>query len=109
MKTPFVIALVLAAGLQLSTTASAQPQPGRGRASGRPVREAWAKLTPDERTKLRGAHRSAVADPSVQAARERMQAARKQYHDSMRAALLKADPSVQPILEKLPTPPEKNP
>ena len=102
------MAVIFAAGLQLSTTASAQPQSGHVRANGRPVREAWAKLTSDERTKLRGAHRSAVADPNVQAARERMQAARKQYHDSMRAALLKADPSVQPILEKLPTPPEKN-
>jgi len=102
MKIKFLMALVLVAGLQFSTNASAQPRPGQGRAGARPMREAWSQLSPDEKAKLRGARQSALSDPSVQASRERMREARRQFHDSMRSAMMKADPTVQPILEKLP-------
>ncbi len=60
-----------------------------------------ANLTEDERTRLRAAHEKAMADPAVQAAREKLKQARREFRDVMRPALLKADPSVQAILDKL--------
>ena len=60
-----------------------------------------ANLSEDERTRLRAAYQKALQDPTVQAAREKMKQARREFREVMRPALLKADPSVQPILEKL--------
>jgi Spy/CpxP family protein refolding chaperone len=60
-----------------------------------------ANLTEDERTRLRAAHEKAMADPAVQAAREKLKQARREFREVLRPALLKADPSIQPILDKL--------
>jgi Spy/CpxP family protein refolding chaperone len=60
-----------------------------------------ANLTEDERARLRAAYQKASQDPTVQAAREKLKQARREFREVMRPALLKADPSVQPILEKL--------
>ena len=45
-----------------------------------------------------------MQDPSVQAAHDKMRAAHEEFRDAMRAAMLKADPSIQPILDKIPAP-----
>jgi len=60
-----------------------------------------ASLTEDERARLRAAHEKAMADPAVQAAREKLKQARREFREVMRPAMLKADPSVQAILDKL--------
>jgi len=60
-----------------------------------------ANLTEDERARLRAAHQKAMTDPAVQAARQKLQQARREFREVMRPALLKADPSVQAILDKL--------
>ena len=60
-----------------------------------------ANLTEDERARLRAAYQKASQDPAVQAAREKLKQARREFREVMRPALLKADPSIQPILEKL--------
>ncbi len=57
-----------------------------------------ANLTPTERQELKAAHKKAKQDPAYQAAREKL----RQAHQEMRAALLKADPNIQSILNKLP-------
>jgi hypothetical protein len=65
---------------------------------------AWsflAKLPAEERAKLRAAHEIAIRDPAVRAARQQRTRANKKYHDALRAAMLKADPSLQPILDKI--------
>ena|ERR1051326_7584639 len=64
-------------------------------------RARWASLTEEERAKLKAAHQKALADPAVWAARERLIKARREFREVLRPALLKADPSLQPILEKL--------
>lgn len=61
-----------------------------------------ANLTPDEREKLKAARQKAMQDPSVQAAQEKMREARTEFVTAMRAAMLKADPSIQPVLNKIP-------
>ena len=66
--------------------------------------KALAKLTPEERQKLRAAHQAAMQDPSVKAAEAEKAGDRKDkraYRETMRAAMIKADPSVQPILDKM--------
>ena len=60
-----------------------------------------ASLTEDERARLRAAHQKAMVDPAVQAAREKLKQARREFREVLRPALLKADPSIQPILDKL--------
>jgi hypothetical protein len=53
---------------------------------------------------VQAAHRKAIQEPSVQAAREKMRQAHKEFRDAMHAAMLKADPTIQPILSKMPAP-----
>lgn len=69
-----------------------------------------ANLTEQERTRLKAAHEQIKSDPSVVAAHEALKTAtthdaRHAAHEALRqaadAALLKADPSLGPILEKL--------
>ena len=66
--------------------------------------QAVEKLTPEERQKLKAAHKTALEDPSVKAAEAQKNSGKegkKAYREAVRAAMLKADPSVKPILEKM--------
>ena len=58
-------------------------------------------LSDDEKAKLHSAHQAALHDSSLAASRDRYLNARKEFRTKLRDALLKADPSVQPILEKI--------
>src|SRR5438309_11826449 len=64
-------------------------------------RSRFSRLSMDEQAKLRSAHDTAMRDPALAATRQRYEQARKEFRDKLRDALLKADPSVQPILEKV--------
>ena len=104
MKTLLIIAS-LGAALQFAPAGFAQSPDGQdhGR-QGRHGRHAkfMASLSPDERAKLRAAHQKAKSDPALQAAKERAHQSRRELRDARRAALLRADPSIQPILDKIP-------
>jgi flagellum-specific peptidoglycan hydrolase FlgJ len=93
---------ILAGTLQLNSIALGQDtdQPGNGRHGHWGQR--MANLSPQDRQKLEAAHQKARQDPAVQAAHEKMKQAEKEFRDAMQAAMLKADPSIQPILDKLP-------
>jgi len=82
----------------LSGQDSNQDAPGRG--------DRWQQrlgnLSPEEREKLKAAREKAMQDPAVQAAHEKMRQARQEFITSMRAAMVKADPSIQPVLNKIP-------
>ncbi|MEY2505817.1 MAG: hypothetical protein QOH01_146 [Verrucomicrobiota bacterium] len=105
LKLTFLLVPALAGVSLLAPDLFAQP-PER---SDRPVRQfqnerrarMLANLTEDERARLRAAHEKAMTDPAVQAAREKLRQARREFREIMRPALLKADPSIQPILDKL--------
>ena len=106
MKAKLIYLLVpaLACVSQFAPTVVAQPpdRPDRPFRQFQNERRArWANLTEDERAKLRAAHEKAMADPAVQAAREKLRQARREFREVMRPALLKADPTIQPILDKL--------
>jgi hypothetical protein len=55
----------------------------------------------EEQARLRSAHDMAMRDPTLAQSRERYEEARREFRERLRAALVKVDPSVQPILEKV--------
>jgi hypothetical protein len=58
-------------------------------------------LTADEQAKFKAASETARKDSKVVAAQEKLTAAAKEAREAMDAALLAADPSLEPILKKL--------
>jgi hypothetical protein len=101
-KLTFLLAPALAGALQFAPAVFAQQPSDRPfRPFQNERRARWANLSEEERAKLRAAHEKAMADPAVQAAREKLRQARREFRDVMRPAMLKADPSVQAILDKL--------
>lgn len=104
MKTKLSLALLATIALfQLAPSALAEPAAGQEfRRHGRHER-LLANLSPDERAKLRAAHTTAMTDPAVQAAKDRKVQAARDFRDLRRAAMLRADPTIQPILDKIPT------
>lgn len=104
MKAKLILLLVpaLAGALQLAPSAFAQqPADKPFRPFQNERRARWANLSDEDRSRLRAAHQKAMADPAVQAARDRLRQARREFREIMRPAMLKADPSIQPILDKL--------
>jgi hypothetical protein len=80
----------------------------RDRAKG--MRDRFESLTPDQRQQLRAARMAAKDDPEVVAAREKMKAAEspearreagQAMHQAMKAAMLKKDPDLAGLLDKL--------
>ncbi|HEY2103758.1 MAG TPA: hypothetical protein VGH08_10965 [Chthoniobacterales bacterium] len=88
-----IFLVVLLAGL-LATGAWAQTPRGNGA-------RRLANLSGEERARLQSAHQAAMRDPALRESREKFQQARKEFRDKLQDALIKADPSVQPILEKV--------
>jgi Spy/CpxP family protein refolding chaperone len=97
-----IIVSMLIGALQLSPIVFAQGPKGTEGGRGGRWQQRLANLTPEERDKLKAARQKAMQDPTVQAAHEKMRQARKDFVGAMRSAMVKADPSVQPILDKLP-------
>ena len=101
-KLAFLLVPTLAAALQFAPALLAQPPADKpARQSQMERRARWANLSEEERSKLKAAHQKAMADPAVWAARDRLRQARREFREVLRPALLKADPSIQPILEKM--------
>jgi hypothetical protein len=61
----------------------------------------WGKLTHDEKMRLKAAHDAAKKDPTVVAAESTRSTDPKAYHEVVRAAMLKADPKIGPLLDKV--------
>lgn len=95
--TAFTITMVLATSAFVAFAQDVPtPTPSAPEWRGRHHRmaEAWKSLTPEEREKLKAAHQAAKNDPNVVQAR-------KAFQDARQAAMLKADPTLAPVLEKL--------
>jgi len=65
------------------------------------MRGAMEALTPAEREQLKAASQKVMEDPAVVEARQKAEAANKAFMEARRAALLKADPNIGPILDKM--------
>ena len=92
---------MLALALQFAPVIRAQDDEEQGK-RGRRWEQRLANLSPEERQKFEAARQKAMQDPSVQAAHDKMRQAHKEFQEAMRAAMLKADPSIQPVLNKMP-------
>jgi hypothetical protein len=98
----FLLVPTLAAAALFTPTLLAQSPADRPARQFQMERRArWGNLNEEERSRLKAAHQKAMADPAVRAAREKLRQARREFREIMRPALLKADPSLQPILEKM--------
>jgi hypothetical protein len=93
-------------GTNASTNANAWQQPVHREPAG------MARLTESERQQLKSIHERAKNDPAVLAAKEAKRnattpearnATEEALHQAMNAAMIKADPSIEPILAKLHT------
>ena len=62
----------------------------------------WLRaFSPEEQAKLRAAHKQALENPDVRAADERRKQANADYHDQLHREMLRIDPSLKPLLDKL--------
>ena len=95
---------ILVGVLQLSPVVFGQGADGSATGRGGRWQQRLANLSPDERERLKAARQKAMQDPSVQTAHEKMREAGREFVTAMRAAMLKADPSIQPVLDKIPRP-----
>lgn len=99
---------LLAAASPLAAQDDSQPQPGgssggfhgkkHGKSQGPQV---GANLTPDEQQKLSAARDKAKEDPTVRSLKEAKDALEGQLENAVRAAMLAADPSLAPTLDKI--------
>ena len=64
-------------------------------------REMMASLTPEERAKLKEAREAAKEDPAVKAAKADRKSNPKEFRKIYREAMLRKDPSVGAILDKM--------
>ena len=100
---------LLAAVAPLWAQDDTQPQPGSPDRHGSPWKQRGkqhgppsdAKLTPDEQQRLHAAREKAKNDPTVRSLKEANDALEKQLENAMRSAMLSADSSLGPVLEKI--------
>jgi len=107
-KISFLLVGVLAAVTPLTAQDDSQPRPGgpggdlHGKKHGRPQGPpAGANLTPEEQQKISAAREKAKDDPTVRSLREAKDALEDQLATAVRAAMLAADPSLGPTLDKI--------
>lgn len=79
---------------------------GQGRAGMLPPgmearRQFMQSLPPEDRQRLRAARQAAMQDPQVRAALERRQAEQREFQNTMKDAVKRADPSVAPLIDRL--------
>jgi hypothetical protein len=73
-----------------------------GSAHPRESRSTWLKgVSQSDRAKLRALREMVKDDPAVRATDEKRKRANDEYHEALRAAILKQDPSVAPILDRI--------
>jgi hypothetical protein len=102
MFRPIVLSLALVAILRLAPLAFAQEVDGSDlRREVREREERVHKLSIEEQLKLRAAQQKAAEDPTVQAALEKRNKAIQEFRAALRASMIKSDPTIQPVLDKL--------
>ena len=97
MKRRFLLALAVSACI-----ATTEGQDGIDKPSHHARRWHWVDLlSAAEQAKYRAARKAAMQDPVVRAAAEKRRQADQEFREARDAAILKADPSLKPLLDKL--------
>jgi len=97
-----IVVAALVGAVQLSSVVVGQDENEGAPSHGGRWQNRMTNLSPDDQQKLTAARQKAMQDPTVQAAEEKMKEARRAYMSSVRAAMLKADPSIQSVLDQMP-------
>lgn len=83
---------------------------GQARDRAKNMRDKFESLTPEQKQQLKAARQAAKDDPAVTAAREAMRSAEgpeakreaaQKLHEAVKAAMLKSNPALGPLLEQL--------
>lgn len=102
---PLVLFLALLAIVQFAPSVRAQELDGSDlRRDVRGRNERVSKLSTEDQLKFRAAQQKALEDPAVKAALEKRDKAVEEFRAAVRAAMIKADPTVQPILDRVAIP-----
>ena len=105
MRTPALVLIVVVAFAYLGLVQFVPAQESTEKGTHHGGWRKWIELLPGgEKVKLKAVHALAMEDPAVRAADEKRKQAEKDFHDILRAAMLKIDPTVRPILDKMPEP-----
>lgn len=92
---PVVLAMACAFP-SFAEDAPAAPKPGREAKGDKPGDKGGpGDISQEDREKLKAAHQKAMEDPKVKEAQ-------KAFQDALKAAMLAADPTIGPLLEKMP-------
>lgn len=68
-------------------------------AAGKPKRP---EIPPESREKMKEAYKAAMEDPNVIALQKQKEYVEQQFRDALKAAMVKSDPSLKPILDQMP-------
>jgi Spy/CpxP family protein refolding chaperone len=99
LSTLLLTSLLAPGALRAENTPDAPPPPP-AESKGKGMRRG-PDLTQEEKDKLRTAMDSIRDEADVKTSREALEAAMKSHRETVKAALLKKDPTLAPILEKL--------
>ena len=105
MKTRTMLLIAGALSVCLSLVQFAPAQEGVEKDTHHGGEKKWMEFLPGgDQVKLKADRALAMEDPAVRAADEKRKQADKEFRDLLRAAMLKIDPAIQPILDKIPEP-----
>lgn len=99
---PFVLSLVVSAIVRATPLSLAQQLDDSDvRREAQERAEKVSGLSVEDKLKLRAAEEKAVQDPAVKVAFEKRNKAIQEFRAALRASMIKADPTVEPILAKV--------
>jgi hypothetical protein len=96
-----VVAVLILSQLSLRAAGEPTPTPGEAEIPTDVVPPANPLITIEEQLKLRAAQVKAADDPDVLAALKKRDEAIAEFRMALRMAMIKADPRMEPILDKL--------
>lgn len=106
-----IVALALAASILPAFAQDAPPpapncppgqfEKGHHRGPGGPMGDILESLTPAEKQQYLEARRKTRKDPAVEEAKKKAEEARQAVNTAVKAAMLKADPTLAPVIDKV--------
>ena len=97
----FVCAALIGVAFFATGSLAHGEDPGENHHKHHKLREWLSLLSGDDRAKLRTAKEQALKDPAVQAANQRRKQAEAEYRELLHKEMLKTDPSLKPLLDKI--------
>ena len=100
MKLFLCVGMIGVAFLAISSLGRAQDLEGKGHKHHK-LQEWLSLLSGEDRAKLHSVREQALKDPAVQEAYQRHKKAQSEYRELLHKQMLKTDPSLKPLLDKI--------